>query len=47
MFVQRYFYHASVSEIAVALSLKESTVTVSLMRTRNKLRNYLKKEGFV
>jgi len=45
MFVQRYFYGLSVSEIADATGLKESNIKVSLHRMREDLRAYLKTEG--
>lgn len=47
IFVQRYFYHATVRDIANDLHLSESYVTVSLTRTRKKLREYLKKEEYL
>jgi len=47
IFVQRYFYHASVREIAKDLHLTETYVTVSLTRTRKKLRDFLKKEEYL
>ena len=46
VFVRRYWYASSVTEIAEAYSMKESSVTVLLMRTRRKLKDFLKKEGF-
>lgn len=45
MFVLRYWYVMPVREIAQKLGVKESRVTVTLMRTREKLRDFLKKEG--
>jgi DNA-directed RNA polymerase specialized sigma24 family protein len=35
-----------ISEIAADFSLKESAVTMLLLRTRKKLEQFLKKEGF-
>lgn len=46
IFVRRYFYMSSVSEIAADLGMKESNVTMHLLRTRKKLKQFLKKEGF-
>lgn len=46
IFVRRYFYMSSVAEIANDLSMKESNITMHLLRTRKKLRQFLKKEGF-
>ena len=45
IFVRRYWYLNSVKEIAEEYGLSESKVTVTLFRTREKLRNVLKKEG--
>ena len=47
MFVQRYWYLCPVEDIAEELGISKSTVTVTLMRTRRKLRIYLEKEGFL
>jgi len=46
MFIRRYFYMSPVAEIARDFSLKESAVTMHLLRTRRKLAQFLKKEGF-
>ena len=46
MFVRRYFYMSTVAEIAADFSMKESNVTMHLLRTRKKLAQLLKKEGF-
>lgn len=45
LFVRRYWYSYSISELAEQFNLKSNTVSVRLSRIRNKLRNYLKKEG--
>lgn len=45
VFVRRYWYAASIAEICKAYGMKKSAVTVTLTRTREKLREYLKKEG--
>lgn len=45
IFLRRYFHMESVSEIANALGCTESKVKAVLFRTRNKLYDYLQKEG--
>ncbi len=45
IFVRRYWYMSSVKEIADEYGLSESKVTVTLFRTRKKLRTILEKEG--
>ena len=45
MFVRRYFYCCTFKEIADAMHLTEGSVKMSLQRTREKLREYLEKEG--
>lgn len=47
IFVERYTNLTPVAEIAGKFRISESKVKVSLMRTRKKLKTYLKKEGFV
>ena len=46
IFVRRYWYSSSISEIANDYSMKESSLTVLLLRTRKKLKEFLIKEGF-
>lgn len=46
MFVQRYWYLESVAAIAQRFGLSANSASVRLFRTREKLRRYLKKEGF-
>ena len=46
MFVRRYFYADSVAELAEDFHMKESAVTMLLLRTRKKLKQHLQKEGF-
>lgn len=46
MFVQRYWFCYSVEEMARTLGVSKNYVTVHLHRTREKLRDYLKSEGF-
>lgn len=45
IFLRRYWYADSVSEIARRLGISESKVKTSLHRTRGKLRVFLEKEG--
>lgn len=45
IFVRRYWYMSPVKEIANEYGLSESEVTVTLFRTRKKLKNVLEKEG--
>ena len=47
IFVQRYWYAASISEIAKRHGIKENAVAMLMFRTRQKLRDFLRKEGFV
>lgn len=46
VFVWRYWYTDSISEIAARLGVKEGTVSMTLNRLRQKLRNYLSERGF-
>lgn len=47
IFVQRYGAQRTILEIARMYRLTESKVGVTLMRTRKKLRQYLKEEGWL
>lgn len=47
MFVRRYWYLSSVSEIAKDYDISESNVKVILLRIRSKLKKALEKEGIV
>lgn len=47
VFVRRYWYMSPVNDIAKDYGMTESNVKVTLMRTRNKFRDYLEKEGIV
>lgn len=47
IFVRRYWYADSMKEIAARFGISESKVKSSLFRTRNKLRTYLQKGGFM
>ena len=46
IFVRRYWYGDSVSEIALRYEISQSAVLMRLSRMREKLAVYLKKEGF-
>lgn len=46
VFLKRYWYMQSIFEIAKSLSMSESRVKSLLMRTREKLKIHLTKEGF-
>ena len=46
IFVRRYFYMSATAELARDFDMKESTLTMLLLRTRKKLANFLEKEGF-
>ncbi len=45
LFVRRYWYGDSIRALAQEYGLSESNVKSNLFRTRNKLRDYLQKEG--
>lgn len=46
IFILRYWYVDSISEIAKQLSISENNVSVSLSRIRGKLKAYLIERGF-
>lgn len=46
IFISRYWYTDSVSEIAVRYGMKEGAVSITLNRLRLKLHNYLLERGF-
>lgn len=46
IFLRRYFYVDSAKEIALCCGLREDHVLTILSRTRRKLRQHLRKEGF-
>lgn len=46
IFMRRYYYLDTVSEIAKRLSISESKVKTTLFRVRNELRAHLIKEGY-
>ena len=45
IFVRHYFFAEPVSDISRLLGVSESKVKMSLLRTRNELKQYLEKEG--
>ena len=45
IFIRRYWYACEISEIAEMMKMKDSAVAVSLLRSRNKLKKHLDKEG--
>lgn len=47
IFMNRYFFVMTVSEIADKYGLKENTVSAVLSRTRKKLKEHLEKEGYI
>ncbi|MBQ3940672.1 MAG: sigma-70 family RNA polymerase sigma factor [Oscillospiraceae bacterium] len=46
VFVRRYWYGDSLSQIAAQYGMKEKTVATALFRTRKKLKAFLQKEGY-
>ena len=46
VFMRRYWYMCSIKEIAESCSMSESKVKMSLLRSRNELKQLLEKEGF-
>ena len=46
IFLRRYWYGASIGELAKAMHCTESRITGILFRTRKKLRKHLEKEGY-
>jgi len=46
IFVKRYWHFESVDEISRELGISRTKVTTSLHRTRQKLKEYLEKEGY-
>ncbi|MBP0967520.1 MAG: RNA polymerase sigma factor [Oscillospiraceae bacterium] len=47
MFILRYWSCLSVQEVAAECGAGESKVKMTLLRTRNKLKEYLKQEGYL
>ncbi|MBQ4534594.1 MAG: RNA polymerase sigma factor, partial [Ruminococcus sp.] len=46
MFIRRYWFGDSLSQIAEYCGMKEKTVATYLFRTRKKLKAFLQKEGY-
>ena len=46
LFVRRYWYLDSISDLSKRFSLSESNVKTTLYRCRNRLRKHLEKEGY-
>lgn len=46
IFLRRYWFGDPVKDIAKLLAMKETAVSVRLLRTRQKLKDYLTEEGF-
>lgn len=46
IFIRRYWYGASIQELAQAFGCSQNRITGILFRTRKHLRKYLKKEGY-
>lgn len=47
IFIRRYWYTETISEISKFYDMNEKSVATRLFRTRKKLKEYLKKEGFI
>ena len=47
VFLRRYWYAEPLADIAARYGMSESAVKASLFRTRQKLRDYLEKEGLL
>lgn len=47
IFLLRYWYNKSHSEIGARFSMKENSVKASLFRSRRKLKSFLEKEGVI
>ena len=47
LFVNRYWFSYSNKQLAKMYQIKENTVSVRLLRIRNKLKEYLKERGYV
>lgn len=46
IFMRRYWYMNTIKEIASDFGIRESKVKMTLFRTRNRLKEFLEKEGF-
>ncbi len=47
IFLRRYWYFDSITDISIRFSLSQSKVKTTLCRTRKQLRKYLEKEGYI
>lgn len=47
LFIRRYWFMDSIKDIATHYSLTEGRVKTTLFRTRNELKAYLEKEGYI
>ena len=47
VFLRRYWFTEPMADVARRYGMREATVRTSLFRTREKLRRYLEKEGFL
>lgn len=47
IFLRRYWYLDSIADISRRFAISESKVKTTLFRSRNQLREYLRKEGYV
>jgi len=47
VFVRRYFFAETITDIAKRYSQSTNNITVNLSRTRKKLKTYLEKEGYI
>ena len=47
IFIRRYWYMDSISDISRAFAINEGTVKTLLFRIRKELKRYLEKEGFI
>ncbi len=47
IFVRRFFYCESIEQISEFFNISQSKVKSSLFRTRQKLKNYLRKENYI
>lgn len=47
IFLRRYWFSEPIPQIAAEMGEKEQRITAQLFRTREKLKEYLKKEGFL
>lgn len=47
LFLRRYYFGDSIKDIAISRSMTPNSVSVQLSRTREKLKDYLHKEGFL